>query len=167
MILRLAGIRRESIVDGPGYRFAIYLQGCSHRCSGCHNPETHDPSGGSPMEVDLLVREIKKSDPLDGITITGGEPFEQLAAAAAICRAVCELGLNLVVYSGYQFEELLRKSRQDLDIRLILEKSWLLVDGPFIESQKDLTLAFRGSRNQRLIDLPRSMEASAPVIYAI
>jgi len=167
MKIRLAGLQVDSIVDGPGVRLAIYLQGCSHRCPGCHNPETHNPLGGDEISLDRLLDLIDNyCRGLDGVTISGGEPFEQAAPAAALAAEVVRRGLNLVLYSGYTFEELLTKSRNDRSIRRLLEAGWLLVDGPFISAEEDITLPYRGSRNQRIIDLSRSLAAGRPAEWA-
>lgn len=167
MIVRLAGIQKDSIVDGPGIRLSLYFQGCSHCCAGCHNPETHDPAGGSDFKLEELLNLIDSCPGIDGVTLSGGEPFEQAAAVAMLADAIRERGLNLVLYSGYYFEELMAKSSKDHNVSTLLKAGWLLVDGPFIEGEKDLTLAFRGSRNQRLIDLPRSLVAAEPVLYVV
>ncbi len=157
-MLRLAGMHPDSIVDGPGIRFSIYVQGCPHRCPGCHNPETHDPGGGYEADSEELSALIGKYRPgIDGVTISGGEPFEQAPALVPLAGKVVEEGLNLVLYSGYSFEELLSKSRQDENIHRLLEAGWLLVDRPYLLEERDLNLAFRGSRNQRLIDLKASL----------
>ncbi len=163
MKLRLAGIVPESVVDGPGIRLSLFFQGCSHRCPGCHNPETHDPAGGTEVDsAELLVR-IKEARGIDGVTFSGGEPFEQAAPLAGLAEEIRNLGLNLVLYSGFTFEVLLRKSERDPHIRRLLGAGTLLVDGPYIQEERDLTLPFRGSRNQRLIDLSRSLEQGAAV----
>jgi anaerobic ribonucleoside-triphosphate reductase activating protein len=165
--VRLAGLQPESIVDGPGVRFTVFFQGCSHRCQGCHNPETHDASGGNLVELDQLLAQIERSRIVDGVTFSGGEPFEQTPAAAALAAGVCKLGLDLVIFSGYTFEELVFKSQSDQYTANLLQAGSLLVDGPFVQAEKDLNLAYRGSRNQRLIDLPRSLNTGKPVIFSI
>lgn len=163
-MLRLAGFETESIVDGPGVRLTIFVQGCSHCCPGCHNPETHDPLGGREVSLDQLIDLIPGSNnSIDGVTISGGEPFEQAAPTAALADVIIQRGLDLVIYSGYTFEELLVKSLSDPDTRFLLEAGWLLVDGPFIMGEKDLTLPYRGSRNQRLIDLSLSLKKAKAV----
>ncbi|MGM0651736.1 MAG: 4Fe-4S cluster-binding domain-containing protein [Bacillota bacterium] len=159
MKLRIAGIQKDSIVDGPGVRLSVYFQGCSHCCPGCHNPETHDHDAGYEITIARLVDIIESCKFLDGVTFSGGEPFEQAPAAAAIAREVSACGFNLVLYSGYTFEQLLRASYSDPDIHCLLNSAYLLVDRPFIQSEQDFNLAYRGSRNQRLIDLPRSLKA--------
>lgn len=163
MNLRLAGFQPDSIVDGPGIRLSIFVQGCSHRCPGCHNPETHDPRGGSEISVGRLIDLISNCSGIDGVTISGGEPFEQAAPAASLSAEIAGRGLNIVFYSGYTFEELWAKSLSDQDIRSLLEIGWLLVDGPFILDEQDLTLPYRGSNNQRLIDLPLSLREGKAV----
>lgn len=165
MNLRLAGLQSDSIVDGPGIRLAIYLQGCPHHCPGCHNPETHDPAGGWPVAAGELLEIIDRhsrengSFTIDGVTLSGGEPFEQAPVLALLVGEITKRGLNLVVYSGYTFEQLLQRSNYDRNTRYLLETSWLLIDGPFVREEKDLSLSYRGSRNQRLIDLSRSLAA--------
>ena len=111
MKLRLSGIKPESVVDGPGIRFVLYVQGCSRRCPGCHNPGTHDPAGGVEADLGLVLGWIREARPaLDGVTFSGGEPFEQAEALAELAKGVRRLGLDIVIYSGYTFEELLEKS---------------------------------------------------------
>lgn len=163
MNLRLAGYHPDSIVDGPGVRLAIFVQGCSRRCPGCHNPETQDPHGGSDVNLDQLIGLVTRCTGIDGVTISGGEPFEQAAASAALAVKIAQHGLDLVIYSGYTFEELLAKRSNDRNIRALLDAGRLLVDGPFILDQRDLTLPYRGSRNQRLIDLPQSLKEGIAV----
>lgn len=165
--MRLAGLQPESIVDGPGIRFTVYFQGCSHRCPGCHNPETHDAAGGSLVQLDQLLAQIKSSRAIGGVTFSGGEPFEQTPAAAALAAEVARLGLDLVIYSGYTFEELIIKSKSDQSTGYLLQAGRLLVDGPFVQAEKDLNLAYRGSRNQRLIDLSRSLNSGNAVLFSL
>lgn len=165
MTIRVAGIRKNSIVDGPGIRLSIYFQGCSHCCPGCHNPETWDPCRGSEVSVAQMVTLVENSSGIDGVTLSGGEPFEQAESAALLAAEIIKRGFNLVIFSGYYFEDLYKKSNQEKAVSTLLRLGWLLVDGPFIERERDLTLAFRGSRNQRLIDLPLSLAKAAPVLY--
>ena len=165
MKLRIAGIQKDSIVDGPGVRLSVYFQGCSHCCPGCHNPETHDPQAGCEITVAGLTGIIDSCRFLDGVTLSGGEPFEQAQAAAALARAVASRNLNLVLYSGYTFEQLLAASYSDPDIRFLLDSAFLLVDGPYVHAEQDYNLAYRGSRNQRLVDLPRSLKTGHAVTW--
>ena len=161
--LRLAGIVRESIVDGPGWRFTIFVQGCPHHCPGCHNPQTHDFSGGFDCTVEKLFREILKNPMLNGVTFSGGEPFCQAEALAALGARLREQGKNIITYSGYTLEELLELSKQKPDILRLLEITDYLIDGRFELAQRDLSLQFRGSRNQRILDAKASLRAGLPI----
>ncbi len=156
-MLQLAGFKAESIVDGQGIRATVYFQGCPHHCPGCHNPETQDPKSGSRIPLEVLVRMISKNHGITGVTFSGGEPFLQAPAAAALASQVSSLGLNLVVYSGYTYEKLCVLGQSDASIRQLLEAAWLLIDGPYLKNKQDLNLSFRGSRNQRIIDLKKTL----------
>lgn len=151
--IRLAGIVRESIVDGPGFRFAVFCQGCPHNCPDCHNPQTHDFSKGTDVPIVKLLCEIEKNPLLAGVTFTGGEPFCQAEAFCSLAERIEKMGLNIVTFSGYTYEQLLEKAKKEPAVKKLLDHTNLLIDGPFIKEEKDLTLAFRGSRNQRIIDL--------------
>jgi len=150
--LRIAGVVRESIVDGPGLRFAVFAQGCPHRCEGCHNPATHDFAGGYDCELSKLLEEIGKDPLLSGVTFTGGEPFCQPEAFYKLGVAVKEKGLDLAAYSGYTLEELLELGEENKFIKKLLGILDYLIDGRFVLAERDLTLQYRGSRNQRFID---------------
>ena len=163
--IRLAGIVRESIVDGPGIRFVVFTQGCPHHCEGCHNPETHDFTGGYDCRTGKLLAEIDKNPLLRGVTISGGEPFCQPEALLELLRAVKQRGLNLMVYTGYLYETLLEMARERPAIGEMLLLTDLLVDGPFLLKERDLTLRFRGSRNQRIIDLTATRLAGEVVLF--
>lgn len=167
MQLRIAGITDESVVDGPGIRMVIFTQGCPHHCPGCHNPETHDPHGGSLVDTDKLLAIVRqaKRKLVRGVTFSGGEPFLQAAPLVALAKAVKQEGLDVVTYSGYYLEQLLVLAARHRDIRDLLAQTDLLVDGPYIAAERDLRLAFRGSRNQRLIDMPASLAAGRPVLW--
>lgn len=154
--LRISGIVDESIVDGPGIRLTVFTQGCSHNCPGCHNPESHDYKGGLDMDIDQIIDMIKENPLLDGITISGGEPFDQAESSAILAKKVKEMGLSVVVYTGYEYEYLLTNERY----KKLLAQADILVDGRFDIKKKDLTLAFRGSSNQRIIDLNSGLVAS-------
>lgn len=162
--IRLAGIVRESIVDGPGIRLTVFVQGCPHHCPDCHNPETHDPSGGYDCALQKILDAFDADPLLRGITLSGGEPFEQAAGLLPLAQAVHRRGKDVVAFSGYTFEELLEKGRCDPAVIELLSLCCLLVDGRFVLAQRDLSLRFRGSRNQRLIDPQRSLETGQPVL---
>jgi len=165
--IRLAGIVRESIVDGPGFRFTVFVQGCPHHCPGCHNPQTHDPAGGEDCDWETIFSEFCKDPLLQGLTLSGGEPMEQAEALLPLARAVRGMGKNVMAYSGYTFEQLLEKARREPAVLELLRECFLLVDGRFVLAKRDLTLRFRGSRNQRLIDVPRSLKAGQAVLYKL
>ncbi len=154
MTIKLAGIARESIVDGPGLRYAVFVQGCPHHCPGCHNPGTHDFEGGSEYAVEQLVDDINKQKLISGVTFSGGEPFCQAEALCKVWEGVSE-NRDLIVYSGYTFEDLLREN--DPDRMKLLRYAKYLIDGPFVMAQRDLTLPFRGSKNQRIVDVQKSL----------
>lgn len=161
--LRLAGVIKQSIVDGPGWRFAIFAQGCIHHCKGCHNPETHSLEGGYLSNSDNLIAEIKKNPLLAGVTFTGGDPFLQASAFAKLGEEIHALGLNVVTYTGYTIEYLLEHLEEKEGWRELLEQSDFLVDGPFLLEQKTLLVPFRGSSNQRIIDPKKSLELGKAV----
>lgn len=163
--LRLAGIVRESIVDGPGFRFAVFCQGCPHHCEDCHNQQTHDFSGGKDVPLERILREIDKDPLLSGVTFSGGEPFCQAEAFADLAEEVEKRNLNIVTFSGYTYEELTERAKDDPQTERLLSHTWLLIDGPFIKEQKDLTLAFRGSGNQRVIDVKASRQTGDVVLW--
>lgn len=155
MQFRMAGLADDSIVDGPGIRFTVFVQGCPFHCEGCHNPQTHDFNGGALRDTEEILQRIKKNPLLDGVTLSGGEPFCQAAAMAEIAEGVHKLGLNVVCYTGNTFEALLE--RQDPDQMRLLQSVDILIDGQFVLAQRSLALLFRGSKNQRILDCPASL----------
>lgn len=161
--LRLAGVIKESIVDGPGIRFTVFTQGCPHKCKGCHNPQTHDFSGGYESCVENIIEEIKKNPILQGVTLSGGEPFAQAKALTCLAKQIHELGLNIMTYTGYTFEQLIAGFEAHPEWKTLLEETDILVDGPFILEQKSLMLHFRGSKNQRLINVKKSLKSGTVV----
>lgn len=165
-MLRIAGIVTESIVDGPGFRFVIFTQGCKHRCPGCHNPQTHPFEGGTSVSVASLLAQVKENPLLDGVTLSGGEPFEQAEACTELARGAHGLGLNVMTYTGYTYEAL-TGSESCPALKGLLDATDILVDGPFELAKKNRLLKFRGSENQRIIDVKKSKEANAPVLADI
>jgi anaerobic ribonucleoside-triphosphate reductase activating protein len=149
--IRIAGIVRESIVDGPGLRFVIFSQGCPHHCKGCHNESTHDFNGGYDCELTRILEEIDKNPLLSGVTFTGGEPFCRPVEFYKLAVEIKARNLDIVAYSGYTIEELQQMAKKEKAIEELLDIIDYLVDGPFILEERDLTLEFRGSRNQRFI----------------
>ena len=159
MLIRIAGLVPESFVDGDGIRFAIFMQGCLRNCEGCQNPETHALNGGRLIDTAEIISAIKKNPLLDGITLTGGEPLLQIDSANEIARAVKSFGLSVWCYTGFTFEEL------PPDAAPLIENVDVLIDGAFIESLRDLDLQFRGSRNQRIIDLKKTRAQNKIVLW--
>ena len=153
-MLNLSGIVSDSIVDGPGIRTCIFCQGCPHHCEGCHNPETWDFGCGTDMDEQTLV-EIVRSNPLcRGVTFSGGEPFAQAAGFARLAKLLKDKGYEVASYTGYTFEELLQGSEDQQELLRAID---ILIDGPFLLSEKSLEVPFRGSRNQRILDVPKSL----------
>lgn len=153
MKLRIADMVNDSIVDGPGLRLTVFVQGCPHGCKGCHNPETHSTSGGRLIDSEEIMEIVKKNTLLDGITFSGGEPFMQSEALAALAKQIKSLGLNVITYTGFLFEDLIKDEKK----RLLLEASDYIIDGRFEEDKKSLALVFRGSSNQRIIDVKKTL----------
>ena len=153
-MIELAGIAGDSIVDGPGIRTTVFAQGCPHHCPGCHNPETWPFSGGTPMEEEQIFAIVRSNPLCRGVTFSGGEPFAQAAGFARLGRMLKEAGYEVASYSGYTFEQLLEGTEEQ---RALLETLDVLIDGPFLREQRSLELNFRGSRNQRILHVPRSL----------
>ena len=165
--IRIAGVYGESIVDGPGIRFSIFSQGCRHNCEGCHNPETHDFKGGYDCDIDKIVEEILKNPLLDGVTFTGGDPMFQTEGFYLLAKKIKEKrnDLNILIYTGYTYEELLEISKEDEYAEKLLELTDYLIDGRFVLAERDLSLLFRGSSNQRFIDMNKTRKRGAIVLY--
>lgn len=161
--MRIADTVNDSIVDGHGLRFAVFTQGCRHHCPGCHNPETHDPAGGREVSAEELLRQAAANPLLEGITISGGEPFLQAAACAELAEGAHRMGLNVWTYTGFLFERL--RDAGDPAWEALLRATDVLVDGPFLEKDQSYELHFRGSRNQRLIDVPASLAQGHAVLW--
>lgn len=157
MDIRIAGTVGESIVDGPGFRFTIFTQGCPHGCPGCHNPHTHDFSSGEVTTTEELLEKINADPLLDGVTFSGGEPFCQAEPLAEIGRAVKEKGMDVIVYTGYLWEYLLENANDENCYRKLIDTADFIVDGRFEIDKRSLSLHFRGSSNQRVIDVKQSL----------
>lgn len=161
--LRVAGKAPESVVDGPGLRYCLFMQGCPHACPGCHNPETHDFAGGTLVSQERILADIRQNPLVRGVTFSGGEPFCQSLELASLATALKASGYHLMTYTGFVWEELV----DNLTHRPLLECLDLLVDGPYVLAERTLTLPFRGSKNQRILDVPASLRAGIEVIYQI
>ncbi|TQQ83139.1 anaerobic ribonucleoside-triphosphate reductase activating protein [Peptacetobacter hominis] len=166
MKIRLASkVTFDSIVDGPGLRAVVWTQGCTHNCMGCHNPQTHSLNGGFIEDTDNIVKEIKERKLQRGVTLSGGEPFLQPEAVEDIARKLKETGMDVWAFTGFKFEELLNPSNKNFFINKKLLKSIdVLVDGKFEIDKRDISLLFRGSSNQRVIDVKRSLKEKRVVL---
>ena len=161
MKIRLAAyLQPDSIVDGEGIRTVLWTQGCPHHCPGCHNPDTHNFDAGALIEVEDVISELKKIKNQNGITLSGGDPVCQADACYEISKAAHEMGLNVWCYTGFTYEQMLLNSKA----RRLLEQIDVLVDGKFLQEEKSYDIYFRGSRNQRIIDVPKSLEAEQVVL---
>lgn len=158
--VRLAGVVQESTVDGPGVRYTIFVQGCEHHCKGCHNPQTWDLEGGQWRGLGTIFNEIVYSPLVTGVTFSGGEPFLQARKLSLLAAVLHDRGYSLWAYTGFTWDKLIKDPE-----RMELLK-WLdvVVDGPFIEAQKSLELDFRGSANQRIIDVQKSLKQGQVVL---
>ncbi len=162
MKIRAFGTAPESIVDGKGIRYSLFVQGCFMNCEGCHNPKSHDINGGFEIDTDKILAEIIENPLLDGITLSGGEPFLWAVELSALAKKIKDRGLNVWTYTGYTFEAIIEKANPDwLEL---LKNTDVLVDGSFKLSERSLDIRFRGSKNQRLIDVKRSLEKGMAVL---
>lgn len=163
-LIRLSGMLHESLVNGPGVRRVFFAQGCKHKCSGCFNPHTHDFNGGRLLDMDELIEDVKRNPMLKGVTFSGGDPFEQGEKFAYMARNFKELGLNVWCYTGYTYEFI----KENLEIRAgwkeLLNNIDVLVEGKFDITKKDETLRYRGSSNQRIVDVKRSLAEEKIVV---
>lgn len=166
MKIRLAApIQYDSVVDGEGIRAVLWTQGCPHNCEGCHNPMTHDFKGGFLTDTDELKKELKDNIKYhDGITLSGGDPFMQPRAVCEIAKYVKSLGKDVWAYTGFTFEQLLEISKVKPEILELLNNVDVLVDGKFVQSLKSLDLYYMGSRNQRVIDVKKSLKENTVVL---
>ena len=161
--MRIANWISDSIVDGPGLRLTVFTQGCPHRCPGCHNPETWDPAGGREVPLEELEALLAADPLLQGLTLSGGEPFLQAGDCASLARRARRRGLDVWTYTGYRYEDLAEAGRADWEA--LLAATDVLVDGPFLQAQKSYAALFRGSANQRLIDLRQTRAAGQVVLW--
>lgn len=150
MKIRICGFEPESIVDGEGIRFVVFTQGCPHHCEGCHNPQSHDFNAGTEYDTADIISMIKRNPLIQGVTLSGGEPFCQYEACLEIAKAVHQMGRNVWCYTGYELYEVIGNP--------LLKEIDVLIDGKFILAEKSLDLKFRGSRNQRIIDVKESFK---------
>ena len=157
--IRIAGIVEESIVDGPGIRFVIFTQGCPHGCKGCHNPQTHDFNSGKDVNIDEIVNKIKEDPLLKGVTLSGGEPFMQAGKLAKLIDKLSDTKLDIIKYTGFKYEEIIKNANDENKFYKLLDRTDILIDGKFEEDKKDENLMYRGSSNQRAIDVELSRKS--------
>ena len=161
-MISVLSIIEDTMVDGPGFRTSIYCAGCRHKCPGCHNPQSWDFDGGQAMSTDDIMRVIE-ADPFANVTFSGGDPMYQPEGFTELARAIkTRTDKTIWCYTGFTYEVLMTNPRQ----RNLLELIDVLVDGPFIKSQRDETLRFRGSRNQRLIDVKASLRHNRLTLWS-
>ncbi len=185
--ISLYGTVPDSIVDGPGLRYAVFVQGCSHHCPGCHNPESQPAEGGTETTLAALLADIRANGLVHDVTLSGGEPFEQPKACAALAAELKRNGYGIWCYTGYLYDDLAGRAEaaraqqaqreeagltgnaltegiaDDLAVGDLLDSIDMLVDGPFVESRKSLELKWCGSSNQRLIDVPATRRTGSIV----
>lgn len=164
MQVRLAGnVQPDSIVDGEGIRVVVWMQGCSHNCKGCHNPNTHSFDGGFLSDTEEVKKEISKLKSITGVTLSGGDPMFQIEASLDIAKFAHQIGLNVWCYTGYTFEQLLAIARINSKMLELLKELDVVVDGKFILEEKSADVKFRGSKNQRIIDVPKSLKENKAI----
>ena len=162
MQIQIAGIDDDSVVDGDGCRLTIFVQGCSRRCRNCQNPTAQPFNGGVSMDTSDIIRRIKENPLLNGVTFSGGEPFCQCAPLCEIAAAAHDMGLDVWSYTGNTYEEL--QNSADKNVHRLLDEVDVLVDGEYRDELRDLSLKFRGSSNQRVIDMQKTRSARSVVL---
>lgn len=169
MKIRINGYVSESYVDGPGIRFSVFTQGCKHNCLGCHNPQTHDFSLGKDMEISKIVELMNDNPLIDGLTLTGGDPLEQIEACLELVKLVKlqKKEYDVILYTGYTYEQIIEKKKSDFSLEQLLNHLDYIIDGPFILKLKDLELNYAGSSNQRIIDVKKSLKEDKIIIANI
>ena len=160
-MLRVLHIVEGTSVDGPGLRTSIYMAGCNHHCPGCHNPASWNPLGGEERTLDELMQVIAYNEA--PVTLSGGDPLQQSAGTRALIQRITrELGYNVWCYTGYTWEEIVA----DPVLLDVVRELDVLVDGPFVMAERDIALRFRGSRNQRLIDVQRTLDTEQLTLWS-
>lgn len=164
-LLKISGIVKESIVDGPGIRYVVFTQGCPHHCEGCHNPHTHDFEGGKYIPIDQIVEDMKKNPLIKGITISGGEPFMQAKQVSKLLSKIDKDRYDVMTYTGFEYEYLLKNANDDNGYLELLANTDILIDGKFDISKRSIAIPFRGSTNQRSIDVKKSLATDKIYLY--
>ena len=163
--IRVAGLVSDSIVDGPGIRYAIFTQGCGHNCLGCHNPATHDFNSGVDINIDKLIKQIVNNPLLSGVTLTGGDPFYQVDATLELTYKLKSFGINIIAYTGFTYEELLKMKDTNPNLERLLHNIDVLVDGQYDDSLHNPTLQWKGSSNQRVIDVKKTKKSGKVTLF--
>ena len=163
MRIKISGVVNDSIVDGAGFRLTVFTQGCHHNCPGCHNPETHGFSGGRDVSLARILADVEKNPITRGVTFSGGEPFCQPRSLLLLAKELHARGYNLTAFSGYTYDQICA----DPEKKALLNELDILVDGPFLLNERTLTLRFRGSRNQRILDVPASLAQGHAVLHEL
>ena len=166
MKIRLAVdyLQEDSIVDGEGIRAVLWTQGCAHKCPGCHNPQTHSFDDGFLLDIDEVEKLIDDLEGQDGITFSGGDPFYQAKECAILAKYIHSKKMNVWCYTGFTYESLIKLSDSNSDIMNFLKEIDVLIDGPFLLEKKSLDAVFRGSTNQRIIDVKESLKQHKVVL---
>lgn len=165
--IRLAGIAQNSLVNGVGLRKVFFSQGCSHACKNCFNPSTWSFEGGEMVDIDELVKQVNDEYFLDGVTFSGGDPFQQADKFTIFAKKLKEFHINIWCYTGYTWEELLELSKTNNDVADLINCCDVIVDGPFVQEKHDPNLLFRGSSNQRIIDVVQSIKQNNVVLFDV
>ncbi|MDR0696939.1 MAG: anaerobic ribonucleoside-triphosphate reductase activating protein [Christensenellaceae bacterium] len=155
LTLKIAGIVNDSVTDGPGIRYSLFLQGCPHSCKGCHNPSSIPLDGGRIATINTIFNDIKANPLLTGVTFSGGEPLLQARPLTSLAKMIKEIGLELAIYTGYVYEDIINLGRYAVEL---ISYADIIIDGPFIENLKSLDLRFKGSKNQRVINVKMTLE---------
>jgi len=173
--MRLSGITPESFVDGPGLRYVIFTQGCRHCCPNCHNPDSWEMNAGKEVTVKEIIRKFKRKKKTmhakntegfyQGVTFSGGEPFLQAEELAQTAAAAHEIGWDVVTYTGYAYEELTELAANDEGVKSLLCATDILIDGRYIHEKRSVNLMFRGSSNQRIINMAETQKNGKIVLW--
>lgn len=164
MDIKIAGTIKHSSVNGPGVRYVLFMQGCPHKCEGCQNPETHNLNGGTTTNTKQIIDDILKTNFIDGVTLSGGDPFMQPKATLEMVMNLKKKGLNIWIYTGYLFESIYAGELGD-DAKKILNYCDVLVDGKFVKNFLSENTIYRGSSNQRLVDLKKSLNTGKAITF--
>lgn len=163
--VRLAGIAYESLVNGPGLRRVFFSQGCNHNCKGCFNPDTHDFNAGEEKDMDELIKGVKENPILDGVTFSGGDPFERAEEFSYMAKEFKKSGINIWCFTGYNFEYIMEHIDERSGWKELINNIDVLIDGKFVEEKKEEGLKFRGSSNQRIIDIKLTLHNNKIVLW--